>query len=73
MALVFLFLILLCIWRLYLLLLKLLKFCFKKSDAGWEEYIDYIFPDDSNQSSSLKLLELAKKWKKDIANSAKAN
>ncbi|RNA13134.1 crooked neck 1 [Brachionus plicatilis] len=33
------------------------------TDAGWEEYIDYIFPDDQAQSSSLKLLELAKKWK----------
>lgn len=35
------------------------------SDAGWEEYIDYIFPDDSSQTSTLRLLDLAKKWKKD--------
>ena len=29
---------------------------------GWEEYWDYVFPDDSS-SSNLKLLEMAKLWK----------
>lgn len=45
----------------------------KKNDAGWEEYIDYIFPDDSSQSSTLKLLDMAKKWKKDKAATSSAN
>ncbi|XP_033124817.1 crooked neck-like protein 1 [Anneissia japonica] len=34
------------------------------SDAGWEEYYDYIFPTDEANQPSLKLLALAKKWKK---------
>ena len=33
-------------------------------DAGWEEYVDYVFPDDQASQPSLKLLELAKMWKK---------
>jgi crooked neck len=33
-------------------------------EAGWEEYYDYIFPDDQEQKKSLKILELAQKWKK---------
>ena len=33
------------------------------TDAGWEEYHDYIFPDDEKASSGLKMLELAHKWK----------
>lgn len=32
-------------------------------DSGWEEYWDYVFPDESNVTSSLKLLEVAKYWK----------
>ena len=32
-------------------------------DAGWEEYTDYIFPDDEVAQPSLKLLAMAKKWK----------
>ncbi len=38
------------------------------SNAGWEEYFDYIFPDDeSNAAKNLRILELAHKWqKKDI-------
>jgi len=35
--------------------------------GGWEEYYDYIFPSDQTSQASLKLLELAKKWKKDKA------
>lgn len=34
------------------------------SDAGWEEYYDYQFPDEENQGSNLKILEMARKWKK---------
>lgn len=33
------------------------------SDAGWEEYFDYIFPTDTEAQPHLKFLELAKKWK----------
>jgi len=33
------------------------------TDAGWEEYFDYIFPDDNKAASGLKMLELAHKWK----------
>lgn len=31
---------------------------------GWEEYYDYLFPDDQAQTKNLKILELAHKWKK---------
>ncbi|XP_013390405.1 crooked neck-like protein 1 isoform X2 [Lingula anatina] len=33
------------------------------SDAGWEEYFDYIFPDDEAAQPNLKLLAMAKMWK----------
>jgi len=33
------------------------------SDAGWEEYYDYIFPDDAGAQPNLKLLAMAKQWK----------
>ncbi|RWS03958.1 crooked neck-like protein 1 [Dinothrombium tinctorium] len=33
------------------------------TDAGWEEYYDYIFPNDEAAKPHLKLLEMAKKWK----------
>jgi crooked neck len=33
------------------------------TDAGWEEYYDYIFPDEEDKSGNLKILEMAKKWK----------
>mmetsp|Transcript_45792 Transcript_45792/g.108601 ORF Transcript_45792/g.108601 Transcript_45792/m.108601 type:complete len:688 (-) Transcript_45792:8-2071(-) len=33
------------------------------SQSGWEEYFDYIFPDDANPQA-LKILEMAHKWKK---------
>ena len=36
------------------------------TDAGWEEYYDYIFPDDQVAAPSLKLLALAKQWKKAV-------
>ena len=33
-------------------------------DAGWEEYFDFIFPDEEKKAPSLKILEMAQKWKK---------
>ena len=33
------------------------------SDAGWEEYWDYVFPDDASAAPHLKLLEMARLWK----------
>ncbi|KAK6181596.1 hypothetical protein SNE40_009420 [Patella caerulea] len=33
------------------------------TEAGWEEYYDYIFPDEESSKPNLKLLALAKKWK----------
>uniref|UniRef100_A0A915AQ20 Crooked neck-like protein 1 n=2 Tax=Parascaris univalens TaxID=6257 RepID=A0A915AQ20_PARUN len=36
-------------------------------DAGWEEYFDYIFPDDQASKGSLKLLEAARRWKEKMA------
>lgn len=35
-----------------------------QSQAGWEEYYDYIFPDDQQAQSSLKILQMAHLWKK---------
>ena len=32
-------------------------------ENGWEEYFDYIFPDE-NKPQALKILEMAQKWKK---------
>ena len=32
--------------------------------AGWEEYNDYIYPEEEAQAPSLKILEMAHKWKK---------
>lgn len=32
-------------------------------DAGWEEYYDYIFPEDEAAQPNLKLLAMAKQWK----------
>ena len=31
-----------------------------QSDAGWEEYYDYIFPDDESDQANQKLLGMAK-------------
>ena len=35
----------------------------KGADAGWEEYWDYIFPEEEAAKPNMKLLEMAKKWK----------
>eukprot|EP00657_Telonema_sp_P-1_P008260 TRINITY_DN29089_c0_g1_i1.p1 TRINITY_DN29089_c0_g1~~TRINITY_DN29089_c0_g1_i1.p1 ORF type:complete len:105 (+),score=54.33 TRINITY_DN29089_c0_g1_i1:127-441(+) len=34
------------------------------SEAGWEEYYEYIFPDEKGTAPNLKLLEMAQAWKK---------
>jgi crooked neck len=39
------------------------------SELGYEDYFDYIFPDDEKKSGSLKLLEKAMMWKQKMANS----
>lgn len=44
--------------------LALWYFFFPQSDAGWEEYYDYIFPEDTANQPNLKLLAMAKLWKK---------
>ena len=31
--------------------------------TGWEEYFDYIFPDEEKKAPNLKILEMAAKWK----------
>lgn len=33
------------------------------SNAGWEEYYDYVFPDEADKNANLKILEMAQKWK----------
>jgi len=38
-------------------------------DAGWEEYFDYIFPDDENNQPNIKLLQMANMWKQNKASS----
>ena len=35
----------------------------KEDEGGWEEYYDYIFPDDEDQKRGLKIIEMAHKWK----------
>eukprot|EP01103_Thecamoeba_quadrilineata_P012753 TRINITY_DN336_c0_g2_i1.p1 TRINITY_DN336_c0_g2~~TRINITY_DN336_c0_g2_i1.p1 ORF type:complete len:676 (-),score=115.55 TRINITY_DN336_c0_g2_i1:129-2156(-) len=34
------------------------------SDAGWEEYYDYIFPDEKNALQNMKFLQAAREWEK---------
>ena len=36
-----------------------------EDDEGWEEYYDYVFPDEAQESQSkgAKILEMAHKWK----------
>jgi len=33
------------------------------SAAGWQEYIDFVFPDDEKKAQNIKLLEMARVWK----------
>jgi len=44
--------------------------------AGWEEYYDYVFPEDeqsgkSKSARNLKLLEMARRWKKEEGEAAR--
>lgn len=39
----------------------------KEDEGGWEEFYDYIFPDDESQKRNLKILEMAHKWKQQKA------
>lgn len=32
--------------------------------AGWEEFYDYMYPEEEAKAPSLKILEMAQKWKK---------
>jgi crooked neck len=41
--------------------------------AGWEEYYDYIFPDDEEEKPNLKLLEMAHRWKQQMAEASSKN
>lgn len=41
-------------------------------DAGWEEYFDYIFPQDQAAKGGFKLLEAAARWKKQREEAARA-
>ncbi|GAB6020509.1 Crooked neck-like protein 1 [Chamberlinius hualienensis] len=40
------------------------------SEAGWEEYYDYIFPSDEATQPNLRILAMAKKWKTEQAKPA---
>ena len=33
-------------------------------EVGWEEYYDYTFPEEEKKAPSLKILEMARMWKK---------
>lgn len=43
------------------------------TDAGWEEYYDYIFPSDEAAQPHLRFLEMAKKWKQKQNDEIEAN
>ncbi|KAL3101196.1 hypothetical protein niasHT_027952 [Heterodera trifolii] len=42
------------------------------TDAGWEEYFDFIFPQDQASKMNFKLLEAARLWREKNANAADA-
>lgn len=37
-----------------------------QTEEGWEEFFDYIFPEDESAKPNLKLLANAKLWKKKL-------
>ena len=39
-----------------------------QTSTGWEEFFDYIFPDDEKAMPNLKLLERARLWKRQKLN-----
>eukprot|EP01138_Halocafeteria_seosinensis_P004022 gb/GECG01004113.1/.p1 GENE.gb/GECG01004113.1/~~gb/GECG01004113.1/.p1 ORF type:complete len:766 (+),score=139.72 gb/GECG01004113.1/:1-2298(+) len=38
--------------------------------AGWEEYYDYVFPEENKAAGSMKILQMAQMWKKGKMNAA---
>uniref|UniRef100_A0A914HL99 Crooked neck protein n=1 Tax=Globodera rostochiensis TaxID=31243 RepID=A0A914HL99_GLORO len=42
------------------------------TDAGWEEYFDFIFPQDQASKMNFKLLEAARLWREKNANAAES-
>lgn len=44
--------------------MTLMKTFVFQTDEGWEEFFDYIFPEDEATKPNLKLLASAKAWKK---------
>lgn len=40
------------------------------SEEGFEEYYDYVFPDEAGVAPNLKLLEAAQRWKRQQAETA---
>ncbi len=38
------------------------------AEVAWEELYDYVFPDETDKPSNLKILEMAQKWKSSQAN-----
>ena len=36
-------------------------------EAGWEEYYDYIFPEDAGQTRNIGILKKAQEWKEKFA------
>ncbi|KAI0987533.1 hypothetical protein GJ496_010214 [Pomphorhynchus laevis] len=42
-------------------------------ESGWEEYSEYIFPDEESVDPSLKLLAIAKQWKRQKDNNNSIN
>ena len=42
-------------------------------NEGWEEYYDYIFPDDEDQRKNIKILEHAIGWHKNLKNNTESN
>ncbi|TPX67511.1 hypothetical protein SpCBS45565_g03728 [Spizellomyces sp. 'palustris'] len=42
-------------------------------ESGWEEYYDYIFPDDETERPNFKLLAVAHQWKQRMAQMQKRN
>ena len=39
----------------------------EQTTLGFEEYFDFLFPDEENKQGNLKILEMARKWKKNKA------
>lgn len=51
----------------------LINFGFLQANEGWEEFFDYIFPEDEASKPNLKLLSSAKAWKRKMLESDEGN